>query len=47
MGKYLKLFDTHTEYETFTQTEDFIKPNVSHCITEGNYIPVVPVNVLT
>ena len=36
MGKYLKLFDTHTEYLAFTQTSDFIKPNVSHCITENH-----------
>ena len=42
MGKYLKLFDTHTEYDAFTQTEDFIKPNVSHCITENHvhYNPI-------
>ena len=36
MGKYLKLFDTHTEYLAFTQTSDFVKPNVSHCITENH-----------
>ena len=44
MGKYLKLFDTHSEYETFKQTEDFILPNVSHCITENHvhYNPVLP-----
>jgi hypothetical protein len=44
MGKYLKLFDTHTEYDTFTQTEDFILPNVSHCITENHvhYNPIDP-----
>ena len=36
MGKYIKLFETHTEYEAFTQTEDFILPNVSHCITENH-----------
>ena len=34
MGKYIKLFDTHAEYETFKQTSDFIFPNVSHCIEE-------------
>lgn len=44
MGKYLKLFDTHNEYETFKQTEDFILPNVSHCITENHvhYNPFIP-----
>ena len=36
MGKYLKLFDTHSEYVAFTKTEDFIKPNVSHCIEENH-----------
>ena len=36
MGKYLKLFNEHTEYEAFKQTEDFILPNVSHCITENH-----------
>ena len=30
MGKYLKLFDTHAEYESFIQT-DFDRPNVSYC----------------
>lgn len=35
MGKYLKNFNTHTEYLAFTQTSDFIKPNVSHCINEN------------
>ena len=34
MGKYIKLFDTHSEYLAFTQTDDFLKPNVSHCIQE-------------
>lgn len=31
--KYIKLFNEHSEYEAFTQS-DFIKPNVSHCVTE-------------
>ena len=35
MGKYLKLFESHNEYIAFTQTENFIKPNVSHCIEEN------------
>ena len=36
MGKYLKLFQNHTEYEAFLQTDDFIKPNVSHCIQQND-----------
>lgn len=35
MGKYLKLFNGHAEYEAFKQTSDFIKPNVSHCVQEN------------
>ena len=31
MGKYLKLFKTHTEYQTYAQSGDMIKPNVSYC----------------
>lgn len=31
MGKYLKEFENHSSYSDFTQTEDFILPNVSHC----------------
>lgn len=27
MKKYIKLFNTHSEYESFMQTGDFIKPN--------------------
>ena len=42
MGKYLKKFDTHAKYLAFTQKSDFIKPNVSHCITE-NHIHYNPI----
>ena len=31
MGLYLKLFENHTDYEAFTATTEFIKPNVSYC----------------
>ena len=31
MGKYIKKFDTHADYEDFLETSDFIKPNVSYC----------------
>ena len=43
MAKYLKLFENHQEYESFTETEDFIKPNVSHCIEENHvhYNPII------
>ena len=34
MGKYIKLFENHAQYEAFTATTEFIKPNVSHCIQE-------------
>ena len=41
MAKYLKLFDTHAEYESFIQT-DFDKPNVSYC-TDNNEVHYNPV----
>lgn len=42
MSEYIKLFNNHNEYTAFTQTEDFVKPNVSHCITENemHYNPI-------
>ena len=35
--KYLKLFDTHSNYETFAgdTLNPMIKPNVSHCVQEN------------
>lgn len=41
--EYLKLFENHSQYENFTETEDFIKPNVSYCIeqNEVHYNPRV------
>lgn len=44
MGKYIKKFDTHSDYEDFIETEDFIKPNVSYCIdnVEVHYNPAPP-----
>lgn len=47
MAKYLKLFETTTEYEDFVST-DFDKPNVSYC-EDGNemhYNPIPPMNVI-
>ena len=29
--KYLKLFETHTEYQTYINSQDRILPNVSYC----------------
>lgn len=42
MAKYLKKFSAHTDYNSFTQSEDFITPNVSHCVTENemHYNPI-------
>ena len=42
--KYLKLFENHTEYEAFKQTDGFIKPNVSHCIQENEVHYTVPID---
>lgn len=35
MGKYIKVFNNHNGYTAFTQTDAFVKPNVSHCISEN------------
>ena len=35
MGQYLKLFETHENYEDFIHYEEMLRPNVSHCITEN------------
>ena len=42
MGKYIKKFDTHSDYEDFIETADFIKPNVSYCVdnVEVHYNPI-------
>ena len=31
MGKYIKLFDTHAEYQTYINGQDKVLPNVSYC----------------
>ena len=31
MAKYLRLFDTHTEYAAYISGQDAVKPNVSYC----------------
>ena len=43
MSEYIKLFNNHNEYTAFTaDTTAFVKPNVSHCITENDvhYNPI-------
>ena len=42
MGKYIKKFDTHSDYEDFIETEDYIEPNVSYCVddVEVHYNPI-------
>lgn len=41
--KYIKLFKNHSDYETFTATTEFVKPNVSVCKQENevHYNPYV------
>ena len=43
MGKYLKLFENHTQYENYINGSGAILPNVSICTTEGGvyYNPYV------
>ena len=44
MGLFLKLFENHTQYESYINGSDAILPNVSICTTEGDvhYNPYVP-----
>ena len=44
MGDYLKLFETHSEYETYIGGQDVLLPNVSYCEdnNEVHYNPIVP-----
>ena len=39
---YLKLFQTHSEYEDFVSGGTMVKPNVSHCVSENeiHYNPI-------
>ena len=43
MGKYIKLFSSHSDYEDFVETTDFVLPNVSRCDSEKDvhYTPVL------
>lgn len=44
--KYLKWFDTHSEYQTYINGQDKILPNVSYCEdnNEVHYNPIDPYN---
>ena len=43
MGKYIKLFDTHAQYESYTaDTQNFILPNVSYCVDTPNEVHYNP-----
>lgn len=35
MTIYLKKFENHTQYETYTASTEFITPNVSLCVNEN------------
>jgi len=43
MGKYLKLFETHSEYQTYISGDNVLKPNVSYCEDENevHYNPYI------
>ncbi len=43
MAENLKLFNEHSEYAEFVQTEDLARPNVSYCIEENevHYNPMI------
>jgi hypothetical protein len=45
MGEYLKKFNSHSEYEAFKQSQQYIEPNVSVCVTENDihYNPIAAV----
>ena len=42
MADYLKLFETHSQYEAYMDGGDVVLPNVSHCISENevHYNPI-------
>ena len=42
MGKYIKSFSNHNDYEDFTYSDDYIRPNTSYCKSENevHYNPV-------
>ena len=44
MGRYIKLFENHTQYENYINGSSAILPNVSFCATESDvhYNPYIP-----
>ena len=42
MSKYIKLFQTHADYTAFTQTDDFLLPNVSYCEDQTDVVHYNP-----
>ena len=42
MGKYIKSFSNHNDYEDFTHSDDYIRPNTSYCKSENevHYNPI-------
>ena len=50
MSKYIKVFEKHSQYETFIGGGEMILPNVSYCKDQTDvvhYNPIVPMNVIT
>lgn len=44
--KYLKVFDQHSDYQAFVQSEDFIRPNIS-CCKQKHDVHYSPNNLVT
>lgn len=44
MEEYIKLFQTHSQYETYKNSADYITPNVSYCEQQNeiHYNPIPP-----
>ena len=42
MSEFIKLFNSHNDYESFLNSNDFVKPNVSYCKQENevHYSPL-------
>ena len=50
MGKYIKVFDNHSDYEEFLNSDAFITPNLSYCIEEEDvhfHEEILPVMTIT
>ena len=48
MKEFIKKFNNHNAYTAFTQTADFVKPNVSLCVNENevHYSPFIETRVI-